>query len=225
MYADQAQNAKIDGLTNRDIVPINWPVHSREDLVALRARWKAMDGAPKLVALRAEGEDNSFLGFDVRTLLRGEESGGRHAVHSIILAPSAEIPAHGHETGEAIWFLMRGEIDITIGALTRTLKAPAFAYAPAQTTQAIANRSVVSAELYVVHSPAGVERAFAAARRLYLAQADADSVTYREIFADYGFIAASDVVLWNDARTNSIAARVDSVVETWEDFAALRAPQ
>ena len=222
VYADEELNLKTDSQTNRQIELVDLAVRTPKDLANLRARWKRMDGIPKLVAVRTDGEDDSFLGFDVRTLLRGEESGGRHTVHSIILSPGAKIPAHGIEAGDAVWFLLHGEIEVTIGAVTRTLKAPAFAYAPEQTTQAIANRSGASAEVYVIHSPAGADRAFSAAHRLWKERPDSAADVFWQIFAEHGFVFNGGKALPNDARTNAQAPRIEADIKRFEDFAALR---
>src|SRR5437899_12227233 len=63
-------------------------------LAALRSRWADMPMIPKVVHDRNQGIDNSWPGFDLRTLLVGEESAGRFTVHDVIVAPAARLPPH-----------------------------------------------------------------------------------------------------------------------------------
>ena len=222
-YPGKELNVRIDSLTNKYVPPVEFEVRKATDLPHLRERWGAMDSIPKLLAARTAGEDNSFLNLDVRTLLRGEESAGRHAVHSIVLPAGIGLPAHGLESGNATWFVIRGEVEVTIGALTRRLKAPACAYAPEHTTQVIANRSRAHAEVCVIHSPAGADRAFAAAHEQWLkCRPEAAVEQLWAAFAPYGFILTGGKALANDARTNAVAERIAFDVQRIGDLAALR---
>ena len=123
-YADEELNAKIDSLSNRYVPPVAIVVRALDDLAKLRERWHKMEGIPRLFAVRSAAEDNSFLCLDVRTLLRGEESGGRHAVHSIILPPGAGIPAHGVESG---W---HGSARLCVSSAAHRLRWQVTAYLP-----------------------------------------------------------------------------------------------
>lgn len=220
-YPDEDLNRVTDARTNQRVPPLDFDVRSASDLAELRARWVDMDDIPKALLSRDQGVDNSFPGFDVRTLLQGEESSGRFCFHSIILSPGAEIPAHGHAIGDTYWFVVSGEVELTIGALTDTISKRGFGFAPEQTTQAVANRSNEPAEVIVGHSPAGADHAFVAAHRL-AQTGESRPEAYWEIFSKYGFNFTNGAPLANDARTNSQAPRIDRQVDTLEDYLALR---
>lgn len=220
-YPDEDLNRATDARTNQHVVAVDIAVQTVDDLAKLRARWAEMDDIPKAIESRDSGEDNSFLGFDVRTLLRGEESSGRFCFHSIILPPGAEIPAHGHATGDTYWFVLGGEVELTIGSVTETISGRGFGFAPEQTTQALANRSNAPAEVYVGHSPAGADHAFAAAHRL-AQTGETRPDAYWRIFSQHGFDFTQGAPLANDGRTNREAPRIDGPVNSLEDYLALR---
>ena len=222
-YSGKELNEKVDSLTNKQVLPVEFEVRTAADLTRLREYWSALESIPRLLVARTAGEDNSFLNLDIRTLLRGEESAGRHAAHSIVLQAGVGLPPHGLQSGNATWFVIRGEVEVTIGALTRRLKAPACAYAPEHSTQVIANRSGACAEVCVIHSPAGADRAFAAAHKRWLKdRSDAAVEDIWAEFAPYGFILTGGKALANDGRTNAVAERIACNVECFEDFTALR---
>jgi len=167
-YPDQDINVATDARINLQAPPVDFAANgAANELARLRELWSTLPSIPKLLASRDNGADCSWPGFDVRTFLRGEESNGRWSVHSIILAPGAELPQHAYD-GSAYWFMVDGEAFITIGAQAGTLLHQASAYAPPHTTQAIANRSSKPVEFIVAHSPAGADRAFTAAHALWV---------------------------------------------------------
>jgi mannose-6-phosphate isomerase-like protein (cupin superfamily) len=222
-YADFALNLQTDGRTNWIVPQVAASICDHAGLAALRAIWAGMDAIPKVVGKRSEGEDVSFLGLDIRTLLRGEESAGRHSFHSIILKPGASIPAHWIEGGQTIWYVMHGEVTFRIGTREESIAAAGFAYAPPETTQALANRGNGPAEVYVWHSPAGAERAFAAARDLCAADASAGEEEVFALMAPYGFHLSDGSLRPVDCTTNKQERRIELPVARFEDFAAMRA--
>jgi quercetin dioxygenase-like cupin family protein len=221
-YADEDINVATDARTNAAVAPMDFTVRAPQDLAKLRARWAELPSTPKLLARREEGEDHSWPGFDVRTLLRGEESSGRFSFHSVILAPGAELPPHYHEIGDVYWFLVDGEIELTVGSQTTALRPWSFGFAPAQTTQAVANRSAKPAHVFAAYSPAGAGCAFASLHQLWREKPDSDPAAYRQLLTDHGFQFTAGTPLPNDVRTNQEAPRVDARIERLDDFLALR---
>jgi quercetin dioxygenase-like cupin family protein len=221
-YPDQALNLETDARTNTPVPSVDFAVRNSSDLAKLRAMWAEMPSTPKLLATRDLGEDNSWPGFNVRTLLRGEESSGRWSFNSLVVAPGAELPAHSHDVGDTYWFVVEGEVEITVGAVTTKLVGPSFAFAPNQTTQALANRSSRPAEVFVGYAPAGADRAFAAAHRLWKERPDASAESYQAVFALHGFQFTGGKPLPNDARTNQAAERVDEEIRRFDDYLNLR---
>ncbi|WP_159796901.1 cupin domain-containing protein [Croceibacterium salegens] len=222
-YPDQAVVERTERRTNAPVALSSITVRTKKDLEALRDAWAGTDGNPKILASTAGCEDLSFSGLDIKCVLRGEESSGRNSVHNIVLAPGAEIPAHGLDHGDAYWVVAGGEVELTIGSKTAVLGNAGFGFAPPHTTQAVANRSNAPAEVFVIHLPAGIERGFALAKAKY-AESGADTV--REAWAllePLGLKLTDSQPLANDDRVNCQQHRVDRKISTLDDLVALRA--
>lgn len=222
-YPDRDLNLATDSRTNAPIPFVDFTVRAPSDLAKLRSMWASLPSVPKLLASRDRGEDVSWPGFEARTLLRGDESSGRWSFVSLVVAPGSEFPAHGHEVGDTYWFVLEGEVELTVGSVTSKLTGPSFAFVPEQTTQALVNRSGARAVVYVGYAPAGAERAFHAAHRLWKQQPDARAEAYREVFLAHGFKFTNGAPLPNDARTNLKVPRVDADIHHLDDYQKLRA--
>lgn len=216
-----AANVQTDARTNRPHPPVDISVQGPGDLQALRERWSDLGGVPRLLRSREEGVDNSWGDLDVRTLLRGEESSGRFCFHDIIVPPGGSIPVHYHDVGDSYWWVIEGEVELQIGRRVECATRYGIGYAPARTRQGLKNASSRPARLYVAHSPAGAERAFAEAHELFRATGERDPSAYIRILARYGFRFDAEP-LENDERVNEPSVRLETVVESFADFEALR---
>ncbi|MGH6911657.1 MAG: cupin domain-containing protein, partial [Phenylobacterium sp.] len=156
-------------------------------------------------------------------ILVGEESAGRFTFHDLILAPGAGLPAH-HLTGsDTYWCVLDGEVELTVGTRTAVAGRDGFAFVPEDTTQAIQNRSSEPARVFLWHSPAGPERAFAAAHRVFRQTPNATKGAFLDALGALGFsFHRGGERLENDARTNAPASRLDATIDTFDDFAGLR---
>ena len=221
-YPDQDIVEITEARTNSTAAPTDFTVKTLDDLERLRAQWRKSDSNPKIMTSPDDCVAMNFLGLEVKTLLRGEESSGRNSVHSIALAPGAAIPAHGLSSGDTFWIVVDGEVDLTIGAKTETVPGTGFGFAPPNTTQAIANNSGAAATVYVIHLPAGIERGFEAINKAYKADAVSAAEEAWRTLEPYGFSLTGGRALANDARTNETPARVDRDINTFDDFLALR---
>jgi mannose-6-phosphate isomerase-like protein (cupin superfamily) len=110
---------------------------------------------------------------------------------------------------------------VTIGESTAVLAGKGIAYAPPGTLQEVANRSDRPAEVYVWHSPAGADHAFAEAHRL----CRGTEPSARQAFA--GILERHDFQFEAPApgaahATNAPSGRIDAAIERFEDFARLR---
>jgi mannose-6-phosphate isomerase-like protein (cupin superfamily) len=217
-----AENRRVDALSDQSPPPLSFTVGNTADLARLRAQWARMDSVPRLLSNRSEGLDHSWKGLDIRTLLRGEESTGRFSFHDLILAPGAALPAHFHEVGHTYWWVLDGEVNLTIGKLTERVGRYAFGYAPARTRQAVNNPTKEPAHLYLAYSPAGADHAFAAAHAHWVATGGSNEDEYLAILARYGFNFDTGTELVNDARTNEQATRLEAHISRFEEYAALR---
>ena len=163
MSVIDVENQKIDSMLGTECPPLPAAISSRSDLAELRSRWQVLTAVPVLAEDRSAGIDQSWAGLDVRTLLRGEQSAGRFAVHCVVLAPGAELAAHYLDDTHSYLLVSDGQVELGIGARRETVGQHSLGYAPPRTRQSLRNSSTVPATVMMVHSPAGSDRAFQAA--------------------------------------------------------------
>ncbi|WOX07016.1 cupin domain-containing protein [Microbulbifer pacificus] len=221
-YPDMELNKETDSRVNTPVDLLVGDVQGPDGVETLRARWAEMPSVPKLVTARDEGTDCSWSGFDIRTLLCGEESSGRFSFHSVILAPGAELPAHYLEKSDTFWYVLAGEVIATVGSVSDVMERLSSAFIPAQTTQAIANKSTQPAEVYIGYTPSGADRAFTEAHALWRERPDASDAEYHAILERYGFQFTGGKPMPNDVRTNEPAERVDGPITSLDEYQALR---
>jgi mannose-6-phosphate isomerase-like protein (cupin superfamily) len=93
--------------------------------------------------------------------LAAEESGGRLSVLDMIVAPGYSTPATRLAAEEQWWYVIDGELDVTVGNVNTQLGAGAFVFAPRETTHAFANNGGKPVHMLRIHSPGGFERTLA----------------------------------------------------------------
>jgi quercetin dioxygenase-like cupin family protein len=151
---------------------------------------------------RNSGTDCSWRDLDIRTLLSGEQSGGRFSVHSLRLPPGAGLPPHYLTDSQTYIAVTEGEVVLRVGDLEETVPGFGVGYIPPSTRMAYRNRSAKPASLLLVQSPAGTERAFAETNRYWVDSGDNDEKAYLAILARFGF-RFDDQLLPRDALTNA----------------------
>lgn len=220
---DRMLNQQTDARTNAQTHMLSLPSLDLGGLAKLRERWASLPTTPRVVLDRLEGIDNSWVGFDVRTILVGEQSAGRFTFHDVIIAPGAGLPEHHLHATDTYWVVLDGEVEMTVGVRRERTRRDGFAYIPEDTTQAIRNLGEAPARLFLWHSPAGIERAFAHAHQFWVDNPGATPEACQQALAVLGFsFHRSGEQLANDSRTNSSVARLESSVETFDDFAQMR---
>jgi quercetin dioxygenase-like cupin family protein len=216
------ENQRVDRLTHHYLDPLPLQAKSPADLVGLRAAWSLRDSIPCLLPGRDAAADHCWPGMDVRTFLSGDSSSGRLSVHDIIVAPGGGLPAHYHDEGDVFLYVLEGELELTVGHLCEASRRGSFGYVPARTTTAWRNKTTAPAHLFVIYSPAGVDRAFAQAHQWWVNSGDSAPEGYLAILTRFGFRFDLTGALENDARTNWAPARLEVSVNSFEEFASMR---
>lgn len=216
------ENRRVDQLLGALRPPVRADVADYADLCALRGHWQHIEAVPVIAAERGAGLDQSWAGLDIRTVLRGEHSSGRFAVHNIELVPGAGLAAHYQEDLHTYLLVTAGQVELGIGRLVESVGQHSLGYAPPLTRIGFRNRSATPAQLVVVYSPAGAERAFEAAHHHWVTTHDDNEASYHDVLARFGFHFDS-TPLDNDARTNEVLPEVDFVFTGEGDLEALRA--
>jgi quercetin dioxygenase-like cupin family protein len=216
-----SENRRIDALTNAVMPRIEADIRSPEDLESLRVNWAKRDAIPRIVQERKDGADHSWLGLDIRTLLLGDESGGRWSIHDVILAPGAELPTFYLNNGHTYYCVADGEVELRIGNQCEKATEEAFGYAPPMTRQGLRNTASKPAQVLICFSPAGSDRAFEAAHAHWLATGEADTAAYCKILNRFGF-RFDDAVLDSDRRVNETVEKIPADIDAFDDLLRLR---
>lgn len=217
---EEKVNAETDARTNVPHPPSGPVVESYDDLMALRRHWDRLSRVPTVKLSRDEGRDVSFGGIDIRQLLCGDDSAGSFCFHNMIVPPGGTIPAHRVRDGISCWWILQGAARIGIGASDVLVEEGAFLFAPAGMTQSVANQTAAPLELIVAHSPAGLDRAFAAAHAE--AQPDRGLRDFAALLDKHGLTFTDGATLPQDDRVNMPYARLDMPCENEADYRRLR---
>jgi mannose-6-phosphate isomerase-like protein (cupin superfamily) len=153
-----------DALTNSAPQRIEADIESHEQFMALREAWKDKPMIPVLIA-KEDAPLVSFPGQDGRTLLSSDQSGGTVAVFHLTLTPGFYAQPHHQEHEEEFFYVLSGQVELTIGNQTKVVGPGHFGFAPRWATHAFRPVGGV-AELLTWNSPGGHERMFEGAQKL-----------------------------------------------------------
>jgi mannose-6-phosphate isomerase-like protein (cupin superfamily) len=220
---DRRLNAEADGRTNRRPSLATLAEENLRGLTRLREQWRHLPMIPRIVLDRSDGQDNSWPGFDIRTILLGDESAGRFTFHDIILAPGAELPPHRVQQADTYWYVLDGQAHQTVGSRSETVARDGFAYCPEGTVQAIANRSAAPTQLFMWSSPAGSERAFAAVHRLANDQPGLAAEAYLRVLEPFGYhFGGLDAEPVSAEVAGTASDRIEARIDSFADYSRLR---
>jgi mannose-6-phosphate isomerase-like protein (cupin superfamily) len=107
-----------------------------------------------------------FPGSTIRVLLNGEESGGSVSVFYQEVEPGFGAPPHHQPNEEEHFFILEGEMEMTIGNQTIHATPGTFAFAPRNATHAFKNNGEKVCRFITWNSPGGHERMFEAGQRM-----------------------------------------------------------
>lgn len=218
----EAENRRVDALIGEARPLLDVRISGPADLADLRQRWSQLAAVPVMAKNRNMGIDNTFAGVDIRTLLRGEQSAGRFAAHSVVLPPGAGVPAHYYEDTHTYVLVAEGEVNLAVGKVVDSVGQHSLGYVPPRTRLSFRNTTDAPVALAIVHSPAGAERAFAAAHEIWDATHDEDVTRYHAILARHG-LRFDDAPLENDDKTNATLPPLDFEFKGHGDLERLRA--
>jgi mannose-6-phosphate isomerase-like protein (cupin superfamily) len=144
---------------------------------------------PKIptVLLPDEAPTSTAPNRQYRWLLKSEQSGGSIALHVLTVEPGFWAKEHHHPAEEEFFFVLDGELEVTIGNRTVTGGPGTFAYAPPGCTHSF--RPVGGKPCTVLHwnSPGGHERLATAQRRLAQAGLNGPEVQ-RKVMEDHDYV-------------------------------------
>ena len=155
----------VDERTGQKVEKVSLPINTAEDFARLRGLWSQMPMIPKVTRVE-QSPAVKFPGSTIWTLLNGEESGGSVSVFYQEVEPGFGAPAHHQPNEEEHFFILEGEMELTVGNKTILATPGTFAFAPRNATHAFKNNSDKVCRFLTWNSPAGHERMFEAGQRM-----------------------------------------------------------
>src|SRR5688500_14731415 len=120
-----------------------------------------MSSASRFVIRKpAEGRTVAVVGDVYRFLATGEDTDGRYALWEAIVPPGGGPPPHVHSREEEGFYILEGEITITVNGERVVAQAGTFANLPVGTPHSFKNESNRLARMLISVAPAGLEQMF-----------------------------------------------------------------
>ncbi len=110
---------------------------------------------------RGEGKFHDVLGSQMRIKLTGAETGGQLLVLEDLNRPGVGIPPHVHRREDEVFRVLEGQVEFTVGEVTRVLGPGDVAFAPRNIPHAWRVVGDRVARSLMVATPAGLEGMFA----------------------------------------------------------------
>jgi quercetin dioxygenase-like cupin family protein len=108
----------------------------------------------------AEGRTVAVVGDVYRFLATGENTNGKYAVWEAIVPPGGGPPPHVHSREEEGFYVLEGEVVITVDGKRMVATAGMFANLPVGSTHSFKNEGTSPAKMLISIAPAGLEQMF-----------------------------------------------------------------
>src|SRR3954452_15864727 len=115
---------------------------------------------PRTLRTPTEGRTIAVVGDVYRFLATGEETDGKYALWEALVPPGGGPPPHVHSREEEGFYILEGEITLTVSGERVVAKAGTFANMPVGTPHSFRNESDRPAKMLISVVPAGLERMF-----------------------------------------------------------------
>jgi quercetin dioxygenase-like cupin family protein len=107
-----------------------------------------------------EGRTVAVVGDVYRFLATGEDTNGKYALWEAVVPPGGGPPPHVHSREEEGFYVLEGQITLTIGDRRLVACAGMFANMPVGTPHSFKNESSKPAKMLISVAPAGLEKMF-----------------------------------------------------------------
>ena len=108
----------------------------------------------------SKGRTVAVVGDVYRFLATGDDTNGKYALWEAIVPPGGGPPPHVHSREEEGFYVLEGEITLTIGEKRLVASAGMFANMPVGTPHSFKNEGSRPARMLISVAPAGLERMF-----------------------------------------------------------------
>lgn len=125
------------------------------------------------------------LSDQLRLLMRSTDSPFQMSAMVVDVPPGGAVPPHTHDKEEEGYFVLDGELALTIAGDTRTLAAGDFGHVPPRTAHGYANRGAAPVR-FLAWTVGGPIDAFFEAMSQQVRQMPQDAAAMQEITSRYG---------------------------------------
>jgi len=106
------------------------------------------------------GRTIAVVGDVYRLLATGEETDGRYALIEALVPPGGGPPPHAHTREEEGFYILEGEIRVTIDGVPSVARAGEFVNLPVGSLHSFTNATDKPATMLMTLAPAGIEKMF-----------------------------------------------------------------
>ena len=166
--------------------------HERQSLVP-----NAQASIPKTPSIKHQPRSKRYY-FDIglgSVCLSGIDTGGAYCLLEVSLAPGMGVPRHTHTREDEVYFVLAGELEVTVGEKTFLLRPGDTLLAPRDIPHQLRNSGNTTNHYLLVFSPSGFEEFMMAtavpAPDNAVAPTKPPAVAVRNVFelaADYGIV-------------------------------------
>ncbi len=165
MNANAETTREVVARTNQRVEPLQFDVNSHDDYLRLREEFSRLPKIPTLLR-PDEAPTSAALNRSYNWLLTSEQSGGSIVIHVLTVEPGFWAKEHHHPAEEEFFFVLEGELEVTIGNRTVIGGPGTFAYAPPGCTHSFRPHGGKACKVLHWNSPGGHERLSVAQKRL-----------------------------------------------------------
>jgi mannose-6-phosphate isomerase-like protein (cupin superfamily) len=186
MIVKSETTREVDARTNQKVEPLRFDVDSHEDYLRLREQFSVMPKIPTFLHID-EAPVTKAPNRAYNWFLTSEQSGGSIVIHVLTLEPGFAATEHHHPAEEEFFFVLEGELEMTIGKKTAIAGPGTFAYAPPHCTHAFRPHGDTACRVLHWNSPGGHERLGVANQRL-ASQGQVSGAARRKAMEDHDYV-------------------------------------
>jgi quercetin dioxygenase-like cupin family protein len=109
---------------------------------------------------RGSGQCLALVGDVYRILVSGKETDSKYAVVETIVAAGGGPPPHRHSREEEGFYILEGELTVTVDGRRETLSAGMFGNLPLGSVHSFKNEGTKTVRMLITVAPAGFEQMF-----------------------------------------------------------------
>jgi quercetin dioxygenase-like cupin family protein len=115
---------------------------------------------PPVLRKSGDGRTIGVVGDVYRFLATGDETDGKYALIEALVPPGGGPPPHVHSREEEAFYILEGEITVSVGAERFVAGPGTFANMPVGSQHSFKNETQKLAKMLITVAPAGLEKMF-----------------------------------------------------------------